>query len=122
MRTASFLSTEVWQKTDGRWLLISSQTMTKPKEPAAATLKPEDLDDYVGTYTANGATVQIARKDAGLASSTNGAEATKLEMEARDVAFTPGQPRMRRVFIRDGGKVTGFLSIRESGDVFFKRT
>jgi hypothetical protein len=29
---------------------------------------------------------------------------------------------MRRVFIRDGGKVTGFLSIRESGDVFFKRT
>jgi len=122
VRTASFLSTEVWQKNGVRWLLISSQTMTKPKEPAAATLKPEELDDYVGTYTANGATVQIARKDAALASSTNGAEATKLEMEARDVAFTPGQPRMRRVFIRDGGKVTGFLSIRESGDVFFKRT
>jgi len=122
VRTASFLSTEVWQKNGDRWLLISSQTMTKPKEPAAATLKPEELDDYVGTYTANGATVQIARKDAALASSTNGAEATKLEMEARDVAFTPGQPRMRRVFIRDGGKVTGFLSIRESGDVFFKRT
>jgi ketosteroid isomerase-like protein len=122
VRTASFLSTEVWQKQDGGWLLISSQTMTKPKEPAAATLRPAELDDYVGTYTANGATVQIARKDAGLASSTNGAEATKLEMEARDVAFTPGQPRMRRVFIRDGGKVTGFLSIRESGDVFFKRT
>jgi len=122
VRTASFLSTEVWQKNGDRWLLISSQTMTKPKEPAAATLKPEELDDYIGTYTANGATVQIARKDAALASSTNGAEATKLEMEARDVAFTPGQPRMRRVFIRDGGKVTGFLSIRESGDVFFKRS
>jgi len=66
VRTASFLSTEVWQKNGDRWLLISSQTMTKPKEPAAATLKPEELDDYVGTYTANGATVQIARKDAAL--------------------------------------------------------
>lgn len=122
VRTASFLSTEVWQKENGRWLMISSQTMTKPKEPEAATLKPAELDDYVGTYSANGATVRIERKDAALASSTNGAEATKLEMEARDVAFTPGQPRLRRVFIRDGGKVTGFLSIRESGDVFFKRS
>ena len=122
VRTASFLSTEVWQKNDGRWLLISSQTMTKPKEPAAATLKPAELDDYIGTYSTNGVSVKIERKDAALASSTNGAEATTLEMEARDVAFTPGQPRLRRVFIRDGGKVTGFLSIRESGDVFFKRS
>jgi hypothetical protein len=96
--------------------------MTKPKEPAAATLKPAELDDYAGTYSANGVTVKIERKDAALASSTNGAEATKLDMEARDVAFTPRQPRQRRVFIRDGGKVTGFLSIRESGDVFFKRS
>ena len=122
VRTASFLSTEVWQKKDGRWLLVSSQTMTKPKEPEATTLKPGELDDYVGTYSANGVNVRIERKDAALASSTNGAEATKLDIEARDVAFTPGQPRLRRVFIRDGGKVTGFLSIRESGDVFFKRT
>lgn len=122
VRTASFLSTEVWQKENGRWLMISSQTMTKPKEPEAAALAPAALDDYVGTYSANGVTVRIERKDAALASSTNGAEATKLDMEARDVAFTPGQPRLRRVFIRDGGKVTGFLSIRESGDVFFKRS
>ena len=122
VRTASFLSTEVWQKKQGRCLLISSQTMTKPKEPAAAMLESKELEDYVGTYSANGVTVRIERKDEALASSTNGAEATKLEMEARDVAFTPGQPRLRRVFIRDGGKVTGFLSIRESGDVFFKRS
>ena len=107
---------------DGRWLLISSQTMTKPREPVAATLTSAELDDYVGTYIANGVTVTIERKDLALASSTNGAASTKLEMEARDVAFTPGQPRLRRVFIRDGGKVTGFLSIRESGDVFFKRS
>ena len=122
VRTASFLSTEVWQKEAGRWLLISSQTMTKPKEPEATTLTPAELDDYVGTYGLNGVTVKIERKDAALASSTNGAEATALEMEARDVAFTPGQPRLRRVFIRDKGKVTGFLSIRESGDVLFKRS
>jgi len=65
--------------------------------------------------------VKIERKGTALASSTNGAEATELDMEARDVAFTPGQPRLRRVFIREGGKVIGFLSIRESGDILFKR-
>lgn len=121
VRTASFLSTEVWQKESGRWLMISSQTMTKPKEPEATTLAAADLDDYIGTYSAAGVTVKIALKDATLASSTNGGEATTLAMEARDVAFTPGQPRLRRVFIREAGKVTGFLSIRESGDIFFKR-
>jgi ketosteroid isomerase-like protein len=122
VRTGSFLSTEVWQKENGRWLMISSQTMTKPKEPVAIALKPAELDDYVGTYGANGVSVKIDRDEAALTSSTNGAAATKLEMEARDVAFTPGQPRMRRVFIRDGGKVTGFLSIHASGDVFFRRS
>jgi ketosteroid isomerase-like protein len=122
VRTASFLSTEVWHKENGRWLMISSQTMTKPKEPTTIALEPAVLDDYVGTYAANGVSVKIERDGGSLASATNGADATKLEMEARDVAFTPGQPRLRRVFIREGGKVTGFLSIRESGDVFFKRT
>jgi len=122
VRTASFLSTEVWQKEKGHWLLISSQTMTKAQEPAAVSLEPAVLDDYVGTYSANGVTVKIDRDGAALHSATNGGAATKLDMEARDVAFTPGQPRLRRVFIREGGKVTGFLSIRESGDVFFKRS
>ena len=122
VRTASFVSTEVWQKHEGRWLMISSQTMTKPKELQAIALTGKELDDYVGTYIANGATVKIERGEDALTSSTNGAAPTKLAMEARDVAFTPGQPRLRRVFIRDGGRVTGFLSIRESGDVFFKRS
>ena len=121
IRTASFLSTEVWQKENGRWLMISSQTMTKPKEPQPIALKPAELDEYVGTYSWGGTTVKIERKNATLTSSTNGAEPTELDLEARDVAFTPGQPRARRVFLRDGGKVTGFLSIRESGDLVFKR-
>lgn len=122
VRTASFLSTEVWRKEHGEWLMISSQTMTQPKEPKAIAMTPVGLDDYVGTYAGGGLTVKIARKDAALSSSTNGGEPAELDIEAHDVAFTPGQPRMRRVFIREGGKVTGFLSIRESGDVFFKRT
>lgn len=121
-RTTSFLSTEVWQKKHGEWRLVSSQTMTKPKEPVAVALDAAQLDDYVGTYSANGITVKIERDGDTLNSATGGAAATKLDMEARDVAFTPGQPRLRRVFIRDGGKVTGFLSIRESGDLYFKRS
>jgi ketosteroid isomerase-like protein len=122
VRTASYLSTEVWQKSRGEWRMISSQTMTKPKEPVATTIDAATLDDYVGTYAANGVSVKISRKDAGLQSATNGGAASPLAMEARDVAFTPGQPTLRRVFIRDGGKVVGFLSVREAGDVMFKRS
>jgi ketosteroid isomerase-like protein len=122
VRTASFLSTEVWQKAHGEWRMISSQTLTKAKEPVATTLDATTLDDYVGTYAASGISVAITRKDAGLESATNGGTAAPLAMEVRDVAFTPGQPRLRRVFIREGGKVVGFLSIRETGDLMFKRT
>ena len=118
---ADYLSTEVWQKKGGRWLMISSQTMTKAKEPVAITLAPALLDEYAGTYSANGTTVKIERKDAALTSATNGGAPAELDVEARDIAFTPGQPRLRRVFVREGGKVTGFMSIREAGDIFFKR-
>ena len=121
VRTASYLSTEVWQKQGGEWRMISSQTMTKPNEPVAIVPDAKLVDEYVGTYTANGVTVTITRKGATLESSTNGGAPTPLAIEARDVAFTPGQPRLRRVFIRAGGKVTGFLSVRESGDMMFRR-
>jgi ketosteroid isomerase-like protein len=122
--TAQYLSTEVWQKNAGQWRMISSQTMTKAQEPVATTLSPEHLDDYVGTYASGTlASVKIERRGNALFSSTNGAQATELKTEVRDVLFVPGQARMRRVFIRDGAaKITGFLSIREAGDLMFKRT
>ena len=45
-----------------------------------------------------------------------------LEVEVRDVLFVPGQPRIRKIFQRDGkGKITGFVDRRESWDLVWKR-
>jgi hypothetical protein len=41
-----------------------------------------------------------------------------LKAEAPDVFFVPGQPRVRKIFLRDAsGHVTGFVDRREGRDV-----
>ncbi|HEX6833699.1 MAG TPA: DUF4440 domain-containing protein [Rudaea sp.] len=116
---AAYKSIEVWRKKQGRWRMIASQTLAVPVDPPARPLADDVLDQYVGTYRAgSGFAVKIERSGAGLISATNGGKATPLLPEVRDVLFTPGQPRTRRVFERDaGGKITGFISRREGHDV-----
>ena len=99
--------------------MISSQTLALPEDPPARELPMSDLGDYVGTYEAGaGYSVRIETVGAGLVSATNGAKPTPLLVEARDALFTPGQPRIRRVFERDAtGKVVGFDSRRDSHTV-----
>jgi hypothetical protein len=42
--------------------------------------------------------------------------------EVRDVFFVAGQPRTRRVFLRDAaGRITGFADRREGEDVRWRR-
>ena len=46
-----------------------------------------------------------------------------LKIEVRDVLFVPEQPRIRKIFQRDGkGKITGFVDRRESWDLVWKKT
>jgi ketosteroid isomerase-like protein len=114
---AKFRSTEVWLKESGDWRMISSQTLALPEAPPAIQLPVKALDEYVGTYTAGSNTVKIVRDGDALTSSTNNAKPTPLDVEIRDVLFTPSLPRIRRIFQRDAnGKVTGFLSRREGHD------
>lgn len=103
--------------------MISSQTMAVPDDPKAIQLPADQLMQYVGTYEAGpGAVVVITRKGNSLASATNGLGAKKLLVEVRDVLFTPGLPRARRVFQRNlSGAITGFYSRREGHDVLYKR-
>ena len=43
-------------------------------------------------------------------------------VESADVLFIAGQPRVRRIFRRDGaGRVTGFIDRREGEDIDWKR-
>ncbi|MHA6204775.1 DUF4440 domain-containing protein [Dyella soli] len=118
-----FRSTEVWLDEGDAWRMISSQTVALSDDPPSVVLAPEALDEYVGTYrAAPGFTVTIARQGNQLVSATNGAAPTPLLAEARDVLFTPGQARARRIFERDGhGKVTGFSSRREGHGFEFRK-
>ena len=114
---AEFLSTEVWLKEGGAWKMISSQTMAAQHDPPAVALPAATLDEYVGTYRAGDFTYRIERDGDGLRGLPSGAPPVALKAELRDVFFTPGQPRTRRIFQRDAqGRVTGFVSRREGLD------
>ena len=121
--TPRFRSTEVWLNEGDAWRMISSQTVALSDDPPAKALTSAQLDEYVGTYeAAPGFTVSITRDGDQLLSSTNGAKPTPLLAEIQDVLFTPGQPRSRRVFERDGhGKISGFSTRREGHGVEFRR-
>ncbi len=118
-----FRSTEVWLDEGDAWRMISSQTVALSDDPPAVPLTSAELDDYVGTYqAAPGFIVTITRQSGQLLSATNNAKPTPLMAEARDVLFTPGQPRTRRIFDRDrSGKVVGFSSRREGHGFEFKK-
>ena len=119
---AEFLSTEVWLKENGTWKMISSQTMAAQHDPPAATLPNATLDEYVGTYRAGDFTYRIERDGDALRGVPQGGAPVVLKAELRDVFFTPGQPRTRRIFQRDAqGRVTGFVSRREGLDWVLKR-
>jgi hypothetical protein len=43
--------------------------------------------------------------------------------ELLDVFFEPGEPRTRRIFVRDRhGHITGFFDRREARDIVWRRT
>ncbi len=120
---ARYRSTEVWLKKDGAWKMISSQTLALADDPPQIRLPADVLDQFAGTYDAGPKyVVKIERQGDGLVSATNGGKPQPLLVEAPDVLFTPGQPRLRRIFVRDAaGKITGFNSRREGHDLHFNR-
>jgi hypothetical protein len=114
-----YRSTETWIKRGAAWKMIASQTIALQKDPPTVILPSDELNDYVGTYAvAPGFTVRISRNGNALASSTNGGKTVPLEAEVRDVFFTPGLPRTRKIFRRDAsGHVTGYVGRREGRDL-----
>jgi ketosteroid isomerase-like protein len=119
-----FRSTEVWHKTRGQWLMISSQTVAVQKDPPAIALPDSVLEEYVGQYQLSGDYVLTVRRNgAALEASAGTAAPFALLPEARDVFFTPGQVRMRRLFVRDSlGHVTGLVSRKDGHDLTLRRS
>jgi ketosteroid isomerase-like protein len=120
---AKYLSTEVWYRGPAGWKMVSSQTMAAQDDPPAVKLSRETLHEYVGTYAAgDDFTFRIECDDGELIGTPQGGKPSPLKAELRDVLFTPGQPRTRKIFQRDeSGKVIGFVSRREGHDVVLRR-
>jgi len=92
-------------------------------DPPAITLPTAKLDDYVGVYTLTPeVTYTIRRGSDGLTGERAGRKPEPLKVEVADCLFVPGQPRLRKIFQRDGdGRVTGFVERRESWDIVWRR-
>lgn len=120
---ARYRSVETWLKEGEDWKMIGSQTLALQEDPPAVALPAKALDDYVGDYQA-GPDVKFtfARNGDDLTASLNGGPPSVQKAELRDVFFTPGRARQRKIFQRDAsGRITGFVSRREGHDIVFKR-
>jgi ketosteroid isomerase-like protein len=118
-----YRETDVWRKTRAGWRLIAGQVLAIPKDPPEIQLSKTQLDEYAGVYRLSNATsVTIRVADGGLVADRPDGKPRILRTEVRDVFFSPGRPRERRIFIRDAaGIVSGFVTRREGEDLSWRR-
>jgi hypothetical protein len=114
---------DTWLRTSDGWLLAACHTTAVLKDPPPISLSAADLCAYAGEYqlTPTITTTLRCREKRLLAERTGRPAATYLP-EVRDVFFVAGQPRSRRIFIRDAaGAVVGFVDRREGEDVRWQK-
>ncbi|MDQ2878184.1 MAG: DUF4440 domain-containing protein [Pseudomonadota bacterium] len=121
---AQYRSVETWRRSDdGQWRMIGSETIALQGDPVAVDLPAATLGEYVGTYVNSaGLRFTFALQGGHIAASLNDGPQTVQAGEVRDVLFTPGRARFRKVFQRDAdGKVVSFAYRHEGHDMMFKR-
>jgi len=118
-----YRTTETWARKGGEWKMIAGQVLALRTDPPAIQLPAERLKEYCGTYRlGDDIAFEIRCEGGGLVGHRNGRDAQPLRVEAPDVLFTPGEPRIRKVFLRDAsGRVTGFADRREAWDIVWAR-
>ncbi|WP_158751994.1 nuclear transport factor 2 family protein [Acidobacterium sp. S8] len=120
---AQYLSTETWQKTQNDWKLLQVHTYAVLKDPPTQKLSENELDTYVGRYSAGDLVYTLHLEGDRLIGQRGGGPPVEWNAELRDVFFITGDPRIRRIFQRDAsGKITGFVDRRESWDLVWKKT
>lgn len=120
---AQYLCTATWRLGADGWKLLAQQVQATLLDPPAIALPAAQLDEYVGTYRLTDAvSYAIRREGDGLVGERTGRKPQPLRVEARDVLFVPGQPRSRKIMLRDAtGRVSGFADRREARDVLWTR-
>jgi uncharacterized protein DUF4440 len=120
---ARYRSTDTWLLTNGAWQMIASQVLALRDDPPSVDLEPSALDVYVGRFALTDSVIYTMTRDGGeLRGQRTGRNAETLKVEAVDVLFVPGQPRLRKIFRRDpAGRITSFVERRESWDISWRR-
>lgn len=114
---------DTWLKTGQGWQLLAEQVAAVLKDPPSVKLTQQQLCEYNGSYamTADIVTTLKCTSD-GFAAERTGRPATQYLAELPDVFFVAGQPRTRRIFVRDAqGKVVAFVDRREGEDIRWMR-
>jgi hypothetical protein len=116
--------TDTWLRKGGRWRLIASQMLVRLADPAPASIDARVLDDYVGTYELSPTTAYVVTREGDkLFGERTGRPKQELTPETETVFFTPGAPRTRKIFARDGsGKVVRIIDRRDGRDIVWTRT
>jgi hypothetical protein len=120
---AQYLNTATWRLGPDGWKLIAQQVYASLLDPPAIALPAGQLDDYAGTYQLTDQISYVIRRDGDqLIGQRDGRPPQTLQVEARDVLFVAGQPRSRKIFLRDAaGQITRFADRREARDVVWTR-
>jgi hypothetical protein len=111
-----FLTIESWVRRGTSWKLIASETIPLHQDPAPVTLPAAVLAGYTGTYSAGlGSSVVVSVDNDAILLATNGAKASPLKAEFRDIFFKPGLPpgyaAPRIIFQRDSnGLISGYVN------------
>jgi hypothetical protein len=118
-----FRTAASWLRTPDGWRLILSHTSAVLKDPPAAELSREQLCAYAGRYALTDAIVTTVRCiDGALVAERPDRPAVTWLPEVADVFFVKGQPRTRRIFLRDrSGNPVGFVDRREGEDIRWRR-
>jgi hypothetical protein len=119
-----FRTLDTWKRTSAGWRLIAEQTTAVLHDPPPASLSKSELCSYAGTYQLTDKiqnTVSCA--DNSLVFTRTDRPGMRFLPEVRDVFFAPGQPRSRRIFLRDAqGNILAFVDRREGEDVRWTKT
>jgi hypothetical protein len=123
--TAKYLTNTTWKKRADGWKMIAAQVLAEKTDPPAIALSASQLSQYAGTYKLKDseATYALTLENGVLVGTRSGRKPAAWNAEASDVFFIAGDPRIRKIFQRDGsGKITGFVERRESWDIVWVKT
>jgi hypothetical protein len=110
---------DTWLKMGETWQLLAEQVAAVLKDPPSVKLTQQQLCEYNGSYAMTSDIVtKLQCTQDGFSAERTGRPSTQYLAEVPDVFFVAGQPRTRRIFLRDSqGKVVGFVDRREGEDV-----